>query len=60
MENELSMLSGVFVAFIPVVATAMEALRSWIDKKKKLKPYWFYIAIALSLAGSAVFSFLTG
>jgi hypothetical protein len=35
MENELSMLSGVFVAFIPVVATAMEALRSWIDKKKK-------------------------
>lgn len=53
-------LSNLFLVSIPVIAVMMEALRKWVDENDKLKPYWFYIAVALSLGGSAIFSFITG
>jgi uncharacterized membrane protein YjjP (DUF1212 family) len=53
-------LNNLFLVSIPAIALIMEALRSWVDKLDKLKPYWFWIAVGLSAGLSAVFSYLSG
>jgi len=45
------------MGFITIV---MKAIRDWVDKNNKLKPYWFWIALVLSMVGSVVAALVTG
>ena len=48
------------VGAMGVITIVMKALKDWVDKQDKLKPYWFYIALALSVVGAVGTSLVTG
>ena len=48
------------VGAMAVITIVMKTLKDWVDKNDKLKPYWFYIALGLSIVASVVTSLVMG
>ena len=48
------------VGAMGAIAIVMQTLKAWVDKNNKLKPYWFYIALVLSIVMSVATSLIMG